>query len=243
MALTIVNWNVEWGRKRVRPEIFRRIAAHSPEIVCLTETDDGLLSELGGHAIRPDVAFGSGVDGSRRKVLLWSKKPWTDVDDLGDASLPRGRFVSGVTETSVGGVAVIGVCIPYHGSNVKHGQPAWGDHTRYLDCLVDILRRKRGEPLMVTGDFNQQIGQRTRPYPPTGHPVREKLAAAMDAADLTIATAALGSRARTNVRRAIDHIALSGDLCVESLGVIRNSQDKPADLSDHFGVVASLCRA
>ena len=45
-------------------------------------------------------------------------------DDVGHASLPPGRFVSGVTQTSVGEVTVIGVCIPYSGSRV--GPPGTG---------------------------------------------------------------------------------------------------------------------
>ena len=42
-------------------------------------------------------------------------QPWERVDDLGVDSLPPGRFVSGVTRTSLGELTVVGVCIPWFG--------------------------------------------------------------------------------------------------------------------------------
>ena len=42
-------------------------------------------------------------------------------------------------------------------------------------------------------------------------------------------------------RRSIDHIALSADLSVESMGAISNAQGEK-QLSDHFGVAAHLSR-
>ena len=53
---------------------------------------------------------------------------------------------------------------------------------------------------------------------------------------LTIATAGLGLRGR----RAIDHIAISGDLVAESLATVDNVTQEGRILSDHFGVVAQL---
>ena len=64
-------------------------------------------------------------------------QPWERVDDLGVDSLPPGRFVSGVTRTSLGELTVVGVCIPWFGSRTEAGrEPAklrWEDHERYLD--------------------------------------------------------------------------------------------------------------
>ena len=55
----------------------------------------------------------------RRKVLLWSREPWNQIDDMGTDSMPPGRFVLGVTQTSVSEVAVIGICIPWFGSRTE----------------------------------------------------------------------------------------------------------------------------
>ena len=76
MALTVLNWNVEWATPRARrtPHILGRIARHAPEVVCLTETHEDLLAP-DGHTIcaRPDAGYG--VKPGRRKVMLWSRKP------------------------------------------------------------------------------------------------------------------------------------------------------------------------
>ena len=100
--MKLVNWNVNWATPRSKrsPEILDRINQHSPEIVCLTEAHVGFLQ--GGHAICAGADYGYGIQKSRRKVLLWSRSPWEHVDNIGDARLPPGRLVSGVTRTSLG---------------------------------------------------------------------------------------------------------------------------------------------
>ena len=236
MSLSVVNWNVEWATPAARPsaEILRRIDAHEPEVVCLTETHEDLLSR-DGYTIcsRPD--YGHQVRPGRRKVLLWSREPWRNVDDLGIAGMPPGRFVSGVTRTSVGDVTVIGVCIPWSGSRVRGAgvkRRMWEDHGAYLDGLAKVLERS-SERLIVMGDFNQRIGQRGN--------VPLHLRSALQGSfpsGMTIATSAVGLRGR----RTIDHIAVGDDMAVEHLDVIDNVDGKTR-LSDHFGVVAALSAA
>ena len=57
MSLRLVNWNVEWATPSSPrgAEVLRRVHGHVPEVVCLTETHDGLLSQE-GHTIcsQPD---------------------------------------------------------------------------------------------------------------------------------------------------------------------------------------------
>ena len=105
--MKLVNWNVEWATPRSsrRAEILRRIQGHDPEIVCLTETHTGLLSQ-DGHAICSQPDYGYPLKDGRRKVMLWSREPWDQIDDVGIDSMPPGRFVSGVTQTSVGEIMV-----------------------------------------------------------------------------------------------------------------------------------------
>ena len=234
MPLGILNWNVEWATPRSRRsvEIVRRIELHDPEIVCLTETDIGLLSG-DGHVISSREDYGYGLKEGRRKVLLWSKRPWAKVDELENASMPPGRFVSGTTETSLGEVSVAGICIPWSGSRVRwttEKRRMWEDHRDYLDALARVLRTLPSRRLIVMGDFNQRIGQ--------GDAVPVDLRSALQQAmppGMTIATPTIGFEGR----RSIDHIALSRDFAVESLGVISNIHNR-RNLSDHFGVFAKL---
>ena len=171
MSMRAITWNVEWATPSSPRtlEILRRIGGHAPEVVCLTETHVGLLSKF-GHTIlsRPD--YGYTIKEDRRKVLLWSREPWEQVDDVGIDSIPPGRFVSGVTQTSLGSVTVIGVCIPWFGSrtearrNLKR-KMQWEDHEQFLDDLTKVLRGDSAKRLMVMGDFNQIVGPGSRARP------------------------------------------------------------------------------
>ena len=233
MSLSVVNWNVEWATPSSRrtAEILSRIGRRAPEVVCLTETHDGLLSQQ-GHTICSQPDYGYAVKQDRRKVMLWSREPWDQVDDKGNDSMPPGRFVSGVTQTSVGYVTVIGVCIPWFGSRIEASRGVerrapWEDHEQYLGGLTEVLERTDVKRLIVMGDFNQ-IGPGSRASP--------ELQLALQKA-FTHAYGYVG--ACLPGAYAIDHIALSADWAVSSLGVISNIQEGRR-LSDHFGVFADL---
>ncbi len=236
MALTVLNWNVEWATPRSRRtrHILDRIARHAPEVVCLTETHEDLLAP-DGYTIRSRPDAGYGVKPGRRKVMLWSRQPWTHVDDLGDDSMPPGRFIAGVTETSLGEVVVVGVCIPWFGSRTEARRgsakkQAWEDHAQYLDGLCRVLERGASERVIVMGDFNQVIGEASRAPAKLQQALQDALLSGM-----AIATADIEFEGRRN----IDHIALSADLVAQSIEAISNRHDG-RDLSDHFGVAASV---
>ena len=236
MSLSVLTWNVQWATPNSwrSSEILSRIDRHVPEVICLTETHEGLLSQH-GHTISSQPDYRYNVTQGRRKVIRCSREPWEQVDDLGIDSMLPGRFVSGVTQTPVGEVAVIGICIPWFGSRTEarrklERRVPWEDHEQYLAGLAEVLGRTSARRLMVMGDFNQTIwpGSRAR------HEVRLALRKAFPLS-MTIATATLAFQER----RSIDHIALSADLAVGSLGVISNIHEG-RKLSDHFGVVADL---
>ena len=224
--MKLVNWNVNragpWSKDARGVEIVNRIKQHSPEIVCLTETHPKLLE--GPNKIS------AGIGESLRKVLLWSREPWEHVDEIGDDRMPPGRFISGVTRTSVGEVTVVGLCIPWEGSqcgarNSGKRRKPWEDHELYLEHLAGVLARAPSERLVVMGDFNQKIGRFARP--------RSRRAVLLERAippHVRVATSALEYRG-------IDHIALSTDLAVEC-DVIRGKRE----LSDpgRFGIVADV---
>ena len=242
MPLKLVNWNVKWapdsqGAREIGrlSEIQRRIEQHAPDVLCLTEAYTKKTWIQEGHTICSQPDYGYPIKEGRRKVLLWSKEPWEKVDDVGIDSLPPGRFVSGVTRTSVGEVTVIGVCIPASGMRTEASRGSerkawWEDHEQYLHGLAEILGRPSAGRLVVMGDFNQRIRQGS--YIPRR--LRELLQKVFPE-HMTIATPALGFQGK----RCIDHIAISDDLAVESLGVISNMNGE-AELSDHFGVVAEV---
>ena len=234
--MIIATWNVEWATPRSRrtPEILRRLSDLEAGVICLTETDDRLLAGE-SHTIAAQPDYGYGCQATRRKVLLWSRSPWTDVDDLGHEAMPPGRFISGSTQTPLGELTVIGVCIPWWGcrTEARRGldrKRRWEDHGQYLECLAELLRNRPTRRLVILGDFNQVIG-------PGSH-APKALQAALQAAfptGMTIVTRELAA----GQRKSIDHIALSDDLSTESLGVISNVH-KGGKLSDHFGVYALL---
>lgn len=236
MSLRVVNWNVQWATPNSRrtAEIRSRIDRHRPEIVCLTETHVGLMSQR-GHVICSQPGSGYKVIENQRKVILWSRNPWSNVDDSGLDSLPPGRFVAGITQTSVGEVTVIGICIPWFGSRTEARRGAarrrrWEDHAQFLVGLSEILEREDKKRLIVIGDFNQSLG-------PGSHAPAELRRALQNALSpsMRVATSGLAFQGR----RSIDHIALSADWTVGSLDVISNV-NSGTELSDHFGVVADV---
>ncbi len=236
MALTVLNWNVEWATPRARRtrHILDRIARHAPDVVCLTEAHEDLLAS-DGYTICSRADAGYGIKPGRRKVMLWSRQPWERVDDLGDDSMPPGRFVAGVTETSLGEVTVVGVCIPWFGSRTearrgRERKERWEDHARYLERLRRVLGQGAPERVIVMGDFNQVIGEGSRAPDELQQALRGALPRGV-----AIATSDLEFEGRRN----IDHIALSGDLAAQSIEAISNRHDGRG-LSDHFGVVARL---
>ena len=236
MTLSIVNWNVQFATPRSwrTHGILSRIDRLDPEIVCLTETHDELLPQQ-GHTICSQPDYGYTVRPNRRKVLLWSREPWNQLDALGDDLMPSGRFVSGVTQTSVGEVAVIGICFPWFGSRTEARRGSerrrrWEDHEQYLAGLSEVLERVDAKRLIVMGDFNQAIGRGSRA--PRG--LQLALQEAFEP-NLRIVTSDLAFQGR----KSIDHIALSTDWAVDCADVISNLHEG-RKLSDHFGVAAEL---
>ena len=241
MTLNLVNWNVGWAtprsRKWKRDGILGRIESHNPDVICLTEADIGLLAKT-GNIIYPQIDRVSERNNkkNRRKVLLWSKESWKPVDLVGHDLLLPGRFVSGVTETPLGEMTIVGVCIPYHMSRVQHSEvkrSPWEDHEEYLDNLKGVLDttydKMSGKRMIVVGDFNQTMGPRSI----APHRLRAMLTDTFPKG-LTIVTKGLMFEGK----RGVDHIALSEDLVTECRDTISNIADNGRCLSKgHFGVV------
>ncbi|MFM5953416.1 MAG: endonuclease/exonuclease/phosphatase family protein [Novosphingobium sp.] len=232
--IAVATWNTEWREPGSRDgRVIRdRLQQHSPDIVCLTEAHVGLLDEWGGFVAEGSTEWGGPVHGTRRKVLLWSRNPWTAVDVIGSPDLPPGMFAKAETETVLGPATVIGIVIPFHMANVRSGRrdrKMWEDHQRYLEALPAIIAAQP-ERTIVLGDYNQRI-------PSTWVPRRYQQMLAEAFAPMNIATTELRG---PDGKLLIDHIANGPSFIAGDAQVISNIDEDGREISDHVGVVVQF---
>ncbi len=233
-SLRIATWNIQWKTSVSRAgQLMReRLLELGPEILCITE---GYCDFLGGegHLIEAEPDYGCPLVTGRRKVMLWSRQPWSNVDRIGHPEMPSGRFVSGVTESSLGAITVVGVCIPWRDAHVSSGRRdrrPWQDHVVYLNGLERYLKGAR-ERTIVIGDYNQKIPRTHAP-----HQVHAALTHCLG----EHLSAATGGPLLPDGRTVIDHIAHTLDLRPSDLITLSNLAPGGETLSDHLGVTASL---
>jgi exonuclease III len=228
----VATFNCEW-RKPASADaqlIRERLMEQDPDIICLTEAHTGYVGEV-GHTIESEPFALGRVGTSRRKVLLWSRKPWEAVDQVGSQDLPPGRYVSGTTQTPLGRVKVYGVCIPYNMAGVRYGEPKrtpWELHTAYLKGLSELIAPELARALVV-GDFNQRVPRGSQPH---------RIYAALEQALLERFQVATAGPLGPHGLRAIDHICHSRDFVAEECSVLSNERPCGGRISDHFGVQA-----
>ena len=230
--LKLLLWNVylatpDTERGRVITDIIRD---KSPDVACFTEVTEALLPR-NGHTTLAEADYGyKPLKG--RKVALWSRQPWTQVDSIGSDKLPSGRFVTGVTYD----VRFVGVCIPWKDAHVitgrKNRQP-WEDHLSYLRELGPLMERfcKMPEPVCLLGDYNQRMPRKYQP---------EEVAQALQrilAHGLHLAT---DGCVDAGGEQLIDHIATDGKLVCEVDSIIPRFAPGGVELSDHVGITAGL---
>ncbi len=233
-TLRICVWNLQWATPRSRgPEVRKQLEGLGADILVVTE---GCAADLpsGGHVVTSSQDYGYRLVRGRRKVLLWSSQPWEDVDALGAAALPPGRFVAATTSTPIGDVRVLGVCIPWKDAHVSTGQrnrSPWQDHLTYLEGLRAIVAQQAASALVVAGDFNQRVPRQRQPTE-----VFQALERALEPR-LHIATS--GTVAGTDARL-IDHLAHSEPLAALSVRAWSRYDENGRQLSDHDGVCVHL---
>lgn len=232
-SVSIATWNIEWKASRTREAglMRERLLACDPEIICLTEGYTDFFNG-DGHLIEAENDYGYRLTRGRRKVTLWSRRSWADVDCVGDPTMPTGRFVAGRTETSIGMLTVIGVCIPWRDAHVSSGRrdrQRWQDHLAYVDGLARCLQQRR-ERTVIIGDFNQRI--------PRTHVPSHVHQALLDClANYSVPTA---GRLPPDGQGSIDHLAHTGDLRASEVRTLSNLGPGGELLSDHFGIAARL---
>lgn len=234
-SVRIALWNIAWRRpdSSAGKNILKLILDKDPDIICITEGYEDFLPKS-GYAITSDPDYGYTIKAGRRKVILWSKNPWTYVDHIGDITLPSGRFVRGVTETPVGPIDMIGVCIPWKDAHVKTGRKdrgPWQDHLVYLQGLKNIMLEQRSDHTILLGDFNQHIPRIKQPKA-----AYDALMSAIPE-DFTVATAGEIKGAHS---AAIDHLCHSGSLECKELSVLPQYDEICARLSDHYGLFSNV---
>ena len=231
-------WNTNWaapdGALGIR--VSTALALRDCDILCVTEGSEGLLPTQ-GHVIDGGTNWGYFVrPPDRRKVLVWSRAPWTEEDCVGSEALPGGRFVKGVTETPVGTLTVLGVCIPWHDAHVRDGRrdrTRWQDHRAWLEEFQHLPYRDATERTVVLGDFNQRI-----PRTWTGVPADVYELLRRTFRGFKIATA---GELRGVGGPVIDHIAHTSDLTRSGdIEIWPKRNDEGETMSDHFGVCARL---
>ena len=161
-------WNIAWQRPNSRrgARMIATLLAHDPELVCIAEGHlDTFGSDWHGIASAPD--YGYPIKPGQRKVALWSRMPWEDVDELGAPGMPPGRFVSGQTLTSIGPIRVIGICVPWFAAHVNGGRrdaENWAEHDAFLKGLRAALDGIGEDiPALLVGDLNQRIPRKGAP--------------------------------------------------------------------------------
>ena len=232
--LRIGTWNTEWRRPNGQKGtiIAKKLAATDCDILCVTEGYAGFFPS-GGHVIDAGEDWGCPIKPGRRKVLLWSKQPWTPhAHALGAEELTQGRFVAGTTETTSGApLTVIGVCIAWSGSHVKwcrKDRKEWEDHEAWLAGFEKLRCRFPKRRTVVLGDFNQKMPRIPRTRVPQR--VHDQLKLAFKGFEFATEGDLPGGL------RAIDHIAHTRDLTRRNIQIWPKECDDGTKLSDHFGV-------
>ncbi len=223
--IRVATWNVSWTSTRSKhiEKSRERIAEIDADILVLTETTHTMVPG-GGYFAKGGPNWGYGDKPDRRKVLIWSRWPITDV--AAEIHEPGGRHVSATAMTPFGPVRVHGVCVPWSMAHVSGGHKnakPWSEHLAYLAALREILKqgtsdsRTRGLPVIVAGDINQ----RDQPRPYGNQKVRKAWAAALAEADLSLVTD----------ETVIDKIAISPALDATDPLIF-----PPEKMSDHHAV-------
>ena len=120
MSIRLLTWNLE--RKKPTTPTGRSgvefLFGQFPDVMVLTEARTAFPARE-GYTVWSRPMHHRHLGEDERRVVLWSKSPWADVNDVGHDDLPSGRFVSGRTNTPLGQLTIVGVCIPWHMSNVS----------------------------------------------------------------------------------------------------------------------------
>ncbi len=227
--ITVGTWNTEWAPSSgIRATMVRdRLTAATADVLVVTEGRRDLLPG-GGHMADGGDDWGYGKQRDRRKVILWSRWPLTDIEYI-DSGGGAGRVISALTAAPTGPIRTLAVCIPWSRAHVSTGRrdaSSWSEHLDCLDQLEALVARfDTTVPTVVAGDFNQRV--------PRGKQRADVAARLAEVLDRWVVHTA----GDVEHGPLIDHIA--SDLqCTE----VRTWSGRAGErrLSDHSGVVCRL---
>ena len=208
--LKISCWNSDWATPSSKKGKFF-IEQFDSDIICLTEGYENLLPK-DGYTIFSHEDYGYKTKNGRRKVILWSKDKWTDIDQVGSNKIPSGRFISRITN----GIRIIGICIPWRFAHVSSGRKdrkPWEDHLSFIQNLSFSNQKT-----IILGDFNQNIPKKNQP--------EIAFSSLMELIEgFNLLTTNMG----------LDHIVISNDLIAKSIKRIATGTN-----SDHDGISCSI---
>jgi endonuclease/exonuclease/phosphatase family metal-dependent hydrolase len=236
-SLSVGMWNTQWkvGSSIAGKAMSNLLLSQSPDVVCITE---GHLNQLQPDwhvcSSAPDYGYLRNHE-TQRKVILFSRNPWRDIDPLGSDELPPGRFVSATTDTKIGPMCFVGLCVPWRDAHVSSGsrnRKPWQDHKNYLKALRAILERMPTDSI-VLGDFNQRQPRHRQPIEV------EKLLLDAIGNEFLILTSGIIPDVQV---LSIDHFVCRPSLQLKSLKGLPNIQGS-LQLSDHVGLVIEVERA
>ena len=228
--MRVATWNVEWARPGTLrgTRVAALLARLDADVLVVTEGSAGLLP-TDGHIIDAGDDWGYGNEEHRRKVLAWSRQPWTDVTRLAHGS-SLGRVLLGRTTTPLGEVSITAVCIPWARAHVTSGRRDAGQWDEHIDCCSQLAQLPQGPRSILIGDFNQRI-------PRSRQPLR-----AADALTSMLQGWTVWTAGDTGHGRMIDHIATSSDLAGGDIACWPGTDDT-GRLSDHAGVACTVREA
>lgn len=223
--IRVATWNVGWTSSGSRHFAKSRalIEEMRADLLVLTETTLSMVP-AGGYLVKGGPDWGYETTPERRKVMLWSRWPVTDISN--EIVEPGGRHVSATVEAPIGNLRFHAVCVPWSQAHVSGGREnrrVWEDHHGFLVELRELLRREAAEsrtsglPLIVAGDINQ----REQPKPYGSHKVRKLWAETLEEARLSLGTDP----------EMIDQIAVGHGLAASDSRIY-----PPEKMSDHHAV-------
>ena len=244
--MKILNWNTQADRLSVGTAKFERLCQlvidHDADVICLTEAFPELLPDE-GETVTSNLSEWKHEARGARKVVLWSRFGWTDVDRRGSENLPEGRFVRATTTLEGIDLSFVGMCIPYE--RYRTDANRWGIKKRnrwegaceYLDILREdiLVRATFRQKSILLGDFNLQI-------PPKGYPGKNSIVNQKREATFsgwTMPTAETCGVPALD-KPFIDHIALSPDIRSRAPQFFSRFNADGTRLSDHNGVCIEI---